>query len=170
MSFQCELSQHYGWQLMKRHERSISAAIGMEYENICCVEADSIVLKKISKPSTEDGIDCFLFNNEPGSSFFQAKTLAHWPWLMTRATAQRLVETFRIMLATGDIERGFPDRMLSWAAEQYGIPLIHSSALCYSQNRIDTPQKMQEGRAAIANGATFIHGIKTAEKLQELKA
>ena len=167
MGFTWGVSQHYGHSLMERHERAISAAIGMGYETICCIEADSIVLKEIPNPSTGNGIDCFLFNNDPASGF-KAKQYMHWPWLMSRDTAVCLATSLRWALKRGEIEQGFPDRMAAFAAEFVNIPLIHSPNLSYSQNRLDTPQKMQEARMAIANGAVCIHGLKTAQELEEL--
>jgi len=152
-------SEHYGSELMQRMGIGIGLVAAMNYDTIAVVEGDSIVLRPIpdAQPS---GIDCFLYDTN-GDPQWKAKHYVHWPWLMSGATAYLVGRGLQAMVEAGDIERGFPDRMLGLCAERLDIELRHRPDLTYSRNRVDAPEYIQQARTAIASGAVFVHGLKT---------
>lgn len=157
-------SEHYGQSLMQRMNIGIKCAAA-DYDTIAVVEGDSIVLGPIHDAQPE-GIDCFLYDSEQPP--WKAPHYVHWPWLMSRKTAMRVAAEFHTLISLKDIERGFPDRMLGYAAHRAGIPLRHRPDITYSRNLIDTPEYVAQARDAIAGGAVFVHGVKTQAHLDAI--
>jgi hypothetical protein len=151
-------SQHYGKELMERIYKTLRLVTMMPYDMIYCIEGDSIIL---SKPPEilSSGLHCFLWNNTENR--FKAKHYPHWPWAANKPTLSAIVQLMRFRL---EEEEGFPDRQMGLICEDNEIPMIHRSDICYSRNRLDRPEYIEEAREAIKNGAMFIHGIKTKEE------
>lgn len=156
-------SQHHGAEIMRRIFRTFGHVLKMGYDTYYFTEGDSICLRKVPR-ALEGGLHGFLWkNNDPN---FRASSYPHYCHSMNRNTLTKLA----LMSKQYDpgAEMGFQDRLIGRICEETGIPMFHRPDLCYSRNRLDTPEYVQQARDAIAGGVCFVHGIKTALELEEV--
>lgn len=135
------------------------------WEQVCLTEYDGLFFGNVPAVK-EPGLMATLAGYRDGD--FRGAAYFHAPWVMTRNTAEYMVETGERMLRAGLTERGIVDRWLGLWMDLYDIKHIHSG--CYSQNSLDRPQWMEEAREAVRVGAWHIHGVKTEEQFKELTA
>lgn len=154
------------------HVRALSCALSLTYggdaENpqpythFALTEPDAIFLKPL--PLHPSGLMATYGGGN--SKGFYGNAFFHGPWVVDRTTAQKFVDGGRAMLNCGLFELGFPDRFWGLWQELYGIKFTPMGRHSYSQNRLDRPEFIQQAREAIAAGACYTHGIKTAEELE----
>lgn len=130
------------------------------YDNFCLTEADSIFVRPLTLHpggivATPAGYKSEGFR---GSRFY------HAPWWFQIIDIGFFLMRSRRMLAAGLDEQGFIDRFLGLYEDLYCENTIRP-AMAFSRNSIETPTDFRYAREAIANGAYFLHGIKTAEAL-----
>ncbi len=156
-------SQHHGSEVMARIFKTYEFMLKTNYETFYMIEYDSICLRKAPR-KLPGGLHAFLWNN--GGGEFKATQYPHYAHGMNRATLTKL----SLMAKRFDpcIEQGFQDRAIGFICEQTAIPMIHRPDLCHSRNRIDTPEYIEQAKAAIASGVTFVHGCKTEQDLRNI--
>ena len=133
-----------------------------EYKALVVTEYDSIWLKPF--PGIHAGqVMMKLAGNRDGD--FRGSRYYHTPWAMDRIMAGKILTWGTAMHAAGLIEHGFIDRWLGLMFDLHGVHVIDTET--YTQNTIDTPEKVAECRRAIATGKVYyVHGLKTAEQLR----
>lgn len=132
------------------------------YAHYLLTEADSIFLKPV--PELPDGIVATLAGHK--SEGFLAKDYFHAPWIFSTHAAEDFLRRARIMLDFNLSEHGFIDRFLGAYAELYGVPIQQMNT--FSVNSVDTAEKLEAAKKAVAAGAWFVHGVKTPEQLAEV--
>ena len=148
---------------MKRHFWTFKHVLRMAYDTYWFIEGDSICTGKAPTKPT-NGVHCFAWdNNDPK---FKAKQYLHWALGMNRQTLVRLAKASDAYNPAQ--EAGFPDRLIGLICQENGIEIKHRPDVSYSRNAIDREEYFQQAHQAIANGATFVHGIKHDWQLSTL--
>lgn len=131
------------------------------YTHIVLTEPDAIFVKPLPE------LPLGMMGTPVGfrSDGFHGSTYMHGPWIFDIVTARQVVELGMRMLNCGLIERGFPDRFYGLMLDLW--PEIGFTKFPgYSQNRLDRPEYVAQAREAIAQGAYYVHGIKTEQELR----
>jgi hypothetical protein len=143
----------------------VSSSDADGYSNFLLCESDCIFLRPI--PGTFGGIAATLAGHK--SEGFLAETFWHCPWLFSFDAAQEFLRRARIMLNFNLTEHGFIDRFLGAYSELYNVPILNlADGQTYSRNTIEGYAQIQEARKAIAEGAWFLHGIKSPVVLEQI--
>lgn len=133
-----------------------------DYTHYLLTESDSIFLKPV--PDLPDGIVATLAGHK--SDGFHANDYFHAPWVFSASAAEDFLRRARIMLNFDISEHGFIDRFLGAYSELYGVPIQQMNT--FSVNSVDTPEKLEAAKKAVAAGAWFVHGVKTPAQLAEV--
>ena len=89
----------------------------------------------------------------------------HTPFVMGWEICRRIIKYGEAMLLAELLEQGYPDRFLGLMVDLHYLPWSDIPGT-YTQNTIDRPEYVLEARKAIADGAWYIHGVKTAAQLK----
>lgn len=136
---------------------------GWNYTDFLITEPDSICVRYLP-PNTKSGLITTVAGHRSGG--FHGEHYFHAPWWMDRWTL-RSVSTFaNRMVKAGLTEQGFIDRFLGLLVDLYDIDVTEAKS--YSENTLETPESWAKARKAIADGAYFVHGIKTQQQLDEV--
>jgi hypothetical protein len=144
-------SEHHGRSTIARMMRAVS--ILQQHGGGAILEWDSVIL---AETTGGDNQCSGLFKNvEPR---FKGSQYPHAPWLLNSAALARAAEVGRDLY-----ELGFPDRWLgamnlSWVPDGY------------SQNALDTPQKMEQCLQAVMRGGRLVHGFKNPAQIRAILA
>lgn len=139
-----------------------------KYSSFMLIEYDVILFRALSGLKLER---LWFVTTVAGgqSEGFRGSCFFHTPWWLGRFAAREIIVLAERMLRAGLNEQGFLDRFLGLLVDLYEIPVTDlSGKFWYSQNTIDTPEKIAEARAAIANNCVGIHGVKTKEVLDAI--
>jgi len=142
-----------------------------DYDVLVVTEYDSIWLGPIpDPPGVPDGIHAYLAGgHEPmRDSRWYSTRFVHTPWMMNRATAEKVFTIGHRLLRANLIEHGFIDRWLGLIMDLYAIPFHQTQT--FSSNSLDTAPFMAAARTAVKCGAWYVHGVKTQEQLDTLLA
>lgn len=159
-----EDSYVHGDNLIRLHIDTLDYLLSLagDYTHFALTEPDAIFLKPLAPECPVYGLRATLQGGRsPG---FLGSFFCHGPWILDRHAATYAVNSARRMLKVGLIEQGFPDRFWGLLCDLYDLP--YSKFNGYSQNRLDTPQFIENARQAIAGGCAAIHGIKSQEELR----
>lgn len=130
------------------------------YTNYFITEHDGVILGPLPKRLQKGMVTTRACARSPG---FRGENCFHPPWWVDRETCAKMAVYGRRMLKAGLNEQGFPDRFMGLMVDLYGIPWFTSNT--YTRNTLDREEYIQQARCALANGAWFIHGIKTEYQL-----
>lgn len=133
------------------------------YSAFCLTEADACLFAPV--PEIKPG-QFITLPMGGGSDGFYGTQFFHTPWFMDRIVAGRILRYGKRMLRAGLIEKGFIDRFLGLLVDLSDIEVTPAEA--YSQNTLDTPEKIQDAARAVREGAWHVHGLKTPEQLRQL--
>jgi hypothetical protein len=136
------------------------------YSDFLVTEPDSICVRHLPIfPSTTDsGLITTVAGHRSGG--FRGEHYFHAPWWMDRWTLNSVNTFAKRMVKAGITEQGFIDRFLGLLADLYDINVMQAKS--YSENTLETPESWEKARKAIAEGAYFVHGIKTQQQLYEV--
>lgn len=148
-------------------EHCMNAPELKKYKAWAFIEYDGVLFAPIPTPR----IDTF-YGKRAGykDQGFLGQQYLHTPWIFDRIMAGRVLKAGRAMLQAGLIERGFLDRWFGLMIDLYDLDWKDTGAETYTQNSLDTTEKISDARRAIAAGCFYVHGIKTESQLKELTA
>jgi hypothetical protein len=138
----------------------------VNYSDFLITEPDSICLRHlpIFPATTDSGLITTVAGHRSGG--FRGEHYFHAPWWMDRWTLNSVKVFANRMVKAGITEQGFIDRFLGLLVDLYDIKVMEAKS--YSENTLETPESWAKARKAIADGAYFVHGIKTQQQLDEV--
>jgi len=136
------------------------------HQRFCVIEYDCLIFKPLSLVAFKPGLLTTCAGGR--SEGFRGSLFFHTPWWCDRTTACDIMRYGGRMLRAGLDERGFLDRWLGLLADLYDLRVQDFVDFWYTQNTIDTPEKIAEARRAIIAGAWGLHGCKTAAQLEAI--
>ena len=136
-----------------------------DYGALVVIEYDGIFLQPIPKLKVDTFYAKLAGGGGPG---FLGSMYVHTPWCMDRLAAGRILKYGRAMVNAKLIEQGFLDRWFGLMIDLYDLQWRDTGEGTYTQNTLDTPEKMADARRAVAAGAWYVHGVKTPQQLEEL--
>lgn len=153
-------ASHHDTEANRRFIHVLEMAARTNFEYISVHEYDSLSLGAI--PLRYGRLCGNVFKIGEVDPRFKGKFFIHPPLTMDRSTLIRVVDALHEVGA--EAECGFWDRLLGYACERHGIEpfSFRAHGLGYAQNTIE-PCHFAEAKAAVANGAVMVHGIKTRE-------
>lgn len=143
----------------------LTDAMMKSYTHLVVIEYDGVFFAPVPKLK----INTFYGKLAGGKSDgFLGSMYIHTPWCMDRLCAGNVLKHGRAMLKAGLIEQGFLDRWFGLMIDLYDLQWRDTGAGTYTHNTLDTPEKIAEAGRAVAEGAWYVHGLKTAEQLRKL--
>jgi hypothetical protein len=133
-----------------------------EYDRFVIAEYDTLFFKPLPV-DLPLGLNAVLAGGR--SEEFHASRFFHTPWIFDRKSAFDVWIKGQRMLNCGLIEQGFIDRFLGLLLDLYDIPFTPLPG--YTHNTVELCH-VAEARGAIKAGYFTIHGVKTAECLQQI--
>ena len=147
----------------------LAFAFALDYgaERMGFFEYDAISLVPRLPDFPEERIGGNAFRETRSDSGFAGTTFTHPPIIAHRAALAKLVDSMRRL--GPDVEHGFWDRYVGYACERGGIPVhnFQDHNQGFGRNPIDRTN-LADAKAAVARGATLIHGIKDQWTLNEI--
>lgn len=147
--------------------RAFEAALDYGAERMGFFEYDAISLLPTLPDFPEECIGGNAFRETRSHSGFAGTTFTHPPIIARRTALAKLVDSMRKL--GPDVEHGFWDRYVGYACEHAGIPVhnFQGHDQGFGRNPIDRTN-LADAKAAVARGATLIHGIKDQWTLNEI--
>lgn len=131
----------------------------------CVAEYDIVFFKPIPR-NLPEGMTAHFAGTKPQGC--HCNQFFHGPWIMDRDTADEVVKVGYEILALNVYDPS-PDCFLGQIVEKAKISTHIDILKSYSRNTIhENHPWIQEARAAAANGAVCIHGVKSALALQQI--
>lgn len=136
-----------------------------DYGAFCFIESDSAFFAPIPPPNIDTFYAKLAGYKDQG---FIGSQYVHTPWMMDRIMGGRILKAGRAMHKAGLIERGFLDRWFGLMIDLYDLDWKDTGASTYTQNTLDSEEKIADAIKAISGGAYYCHGIKSPEVLAAL--
>lgn len=160
-------SEHASSAVNRKVLRAFEFALDFGAERMAFFEYDAICLGKALPDMPDDAIGGNVFRDLRKDSGFAGTYFSHPPIVAKRKGLSALVDWMRKL--TPEVEHGFWDRYVGYACERGRIPLhdFQKHNQGFGRNPIDQ-SNLAEAKAAVAAGATLIHGIKDQWILSEI--
>ena len=162
-------SEHASSAVNRKVLRAFEFALDFGAERMAFFEYDAICLGPTLPDFPEEAIGGNAFRDLRKDSGFAGTTFTHPPIIAHRKVLTALVDAMRKL--TPEVEHGFWDRYVGYACEHGKVPLHNFQAhnQGFGRNPIDQ-SNIADAKAAVAAGATLIHGIKDQWILSEILA
>jgi len=168
--------QHHGPHTLARHLFAMKAALGYNSDFYVFLEYDALMLKR---PEPRPIIQGNLFNERV---FFQRQEewmrkgscFLHFPWIFPADKLKEFVD--RVELDPNDgiaHDIWIIQKLMDLNMEVHNLLGLtpnspNGTGEGYSQNSLDTPQRIENAVYQVKNGAYALHGIKTKEVLEQI--
>lgn len=161
----------YGVQNNLRVRDALRLASQLGFAHVILTEYDAVIWGPIPPAAIPPagGLSAARFTEpaEWGGITFKGTQYFHFPIIFDRAALAPIVAAMDALPA--DAEGGYADRYIGLAAERAGLPYkdLFAHGLAFSRDTIEG-RKIELCRRAVAAGARFSHGIKSAEAFNRI--
>ena len=168
--------QHHGPHTLARHLFAMKAALGYNSDFYVFLEYDALMLKR---PEPRPIIQGNLFNErvffERQEEFMRkGSCFLHFPWIFPADKLKEFVD--RVELDPNDgvaHDIWLIQKLMDLNMDVHNLLGLtpnspNGTGEGYSQNSLDTPQRIENAVYQVKSGAYALHGIKTEEALEQI--
>lgn len=150
--------------LARRFTGSLRYFLSTDYDRVCILEYDTLVLGPVNLPET--GIVTHRAGGQLPDS--QAPEFFHTPWMFDRESARTVELMGQQLIMDGTVDygcHGSPDILLGLIVNRLNLPWRESGT--FSANTING-EYVEKARVARRSGCVLFHGVKTKEQMQSV--
>lgn len=162
-------AEHHGPESIRRFRFLLSYLAQKPYETFSIFEYDSFCLSVGMPGFTLDGLAGNVFRDDQPDRGFVGTHYVHPPLLFSKATLDKLLVSAEAL--SDHAEGCYWDRWIGLAGEMANVPFLDylTSNIGFARNTIE-PTQIQDAVDAVKNGAVYLHGVKTKECYDAIKA